>query len=655
MRRLLLTALLLPHIGLCAVSAAEDVPPGHWAYDAVRTLMEQGILRGYPEATFRGTQPVSRYEFALALRTALRELSRQVDSLSINVERLRAAPPPPAVIPPVLPEFTAQEKETLRRLPEDTADRLAQLEEQLRTVERLVDEFRQDLQLLGEDVHRLRTGLSGTESRVRLLEQRMRQRVQVSGTVDLIGRGAHGIGGKNAVDLNGYTLTGGLLNNTHVTHELNLEIGARIARHVSTEAALVVGNYLSTLQSASQFAVAAQRAPGVTDFLLWKANARVPVALFGRQGQFAIGRFENRITPLTLWRPDVDVYALLPRYDSGYYSMDGVKFQIDTDLANVMLYAARHSTVNTNRYTDFMRVSAGNDAVNLFQPGNPLRQRPNRIPYGIVHARHSAGATGVLKLGRMASVGAQFAVLDAGRDLPTVFGTVNQVNVWGWQADVTPGERWDIALAYAQSDLLHHGDSRLTRDNWAFVGRVQYHAGERASVWMGYRDFRPYFAPPGYWGRIGYWHNPTDLKGLDVGLRAQLGSTAMDLRAGFYQGTGKAVPPAGFGTQDRVNHLVLNAQWQIRPQWRLNLTYEGAFWNLKDAQRFNPGLGLSAPGKPVEHYLTLGMRYDIKRDATLRAIYQLINYDARGVSSFSLLGTDDERGGVALVQLSTAF
>lgn len=644
-------------ISLCAqaTARADDVPPRHWAYDAVQSLIQQGILTGYPDGTFRGKAPVTRYEFAVALRRALREMSRQVDNLSLELRRRVLPPPPPVGTPPPAIVFTPEEREKLRRLPDNVEERLQKLEEQVRTINRLLEEFGRDLQVLGEDVRQLSLEISNSERRVRSLEQQMRQRVRVNGSIDLIERGAHGIDRKNAVDLNGYTSNGGLLNNAQVTHELSLQISADIAPKIHSEARIVVGNYLSYLRSASQFAAVPSRSARATDFFLWKANVGLPVHLFGRQGEVRIGRIENKMTPLTLWRPDIDVYTLLPRYHSGYYSMDGLKFGLDTDLASVMLYAAKHSTVNTNIASDFMRVSAGNDTVNLFQPGNPVRQRPNRIPYGIIHARHSAGASASIRLGHSMSVGAQFAVVDAGQDVPTTFGLVNQVNVWGWQMEVAPSDRWDIAVVYAQSDLVHHGNNRLSWDNWAFLVRVQYRTSENASFWLGYRDFRPYFATPGYWGRIGYWHNPTDLRGIDLGWRARMGSVALDVRGGFYTGTGKAMPPSGFGTDDEVYHLALNTHWQVRPGWAMSMGYEGALWNLKDPRRFNPGAGLASPGKPVEHYVTIGMGYDIGKDTLLRALYQLIFFDARGVASYSLLGTDKERGGVAVIQVSTAF
>jgi hypothetical protein len=47
--------------------APNDLPKGHWAYDAVMYLLEKGYLVGYPDGTFRGDQPLTRYELALAL------------------------------------------------------------------------------------------------------------------------------------------------------------------------------------------------------------------------------------------------------------------------------------------------------------------------------------------------------------------------------------------------------------------------------------------------------------------------------------------------------------------------------------------------------------------------------------------------------------
>ncbi len=53
----------------CGVSAYaanpfSDVSAGDWAYQAVTSLSEQGVVEGYPDGTFKGQQNITRYEMA---------------------------------------------------------------------------------------------------------------------------------------------------------------------------------------------------------------------------------------------------------------------------------------------------------------------------------------------------------------------------------------------------------------------------------------------------------------------------------------------------------------------------------------------------------------------------------------------------------------
>ncbi len=45
----------------------KDVPTNHWAYKPAVALSKLGILKGYPDGTFRGEQQVTRYQLAVAL------------------------------------------------------------------------------------------------------------------------------------------------------------------------------------------------------------------------------------------------------------------------------------------------------------------------------------------------------------------------------------------------------------------------------------------------------------------------------------------------------------------------------------------------------------------------------------------------------------
>lgn len=48
-----------------------DVPAGNFAKAAVDLLVARGIVMGYPDGTFKGTRPVSRYELAVVLARVL--------------------------------------------------------------------------------------------------------------------------------------------------------------------------------------------------------------------------------------------------------------------------------------------------------------------------------------------------------------------------------------------------------------------------------------------------------------------------------------------------------------------------------------------------------------------------------------------------------
>lgn len=48
-----------------------DVPMGHWAYDSITHLSARGVVAGYPDGTFKGDQPSTRYEIASVLARTL--------------------------------------------------------------------------------------------------------------------------------------------------------------------------------------------------------------------------------------------------------------------------------------------------------------------------------------------------------------------------------------------------------------------------------------------------------------------------------------------------------------------------------------------------------------------------------------------------------
>ncbi|WP_225875229.1 iron uptake porin [[Limnothrix rosea] IAM M-220] len=79
-----------------SVFQLRDVAPSDWAFDALRNLVEKyNCIVGYPDGTFRGNRPLSRYEFAAGLNACLQQIERLIvgggtDVDAADITRLRA-------------------------------------------------------------------------------------------------------------------------------------------------------------------------------------------------------------------------------------------------------------------------------------------------------------------------------------------------------------------------------------------------------------------------------------------------------------------------------------------------------------------------------------------------------------------------------------
>ena len=66
-----------PGVQAASIEASfADVSQDHWAYEAIRELVQKGIIKGYGDGSFRGNQPMSRYEFALLVTKALQKYDK---------------------------------------------------------------------------------------------------------------------------------------------------------------------------------------------------------------------------------------------------------------------------------------------------------------------------------------------------------------------------------------------------------------------------------------------------------------------------------------------------------------------------------------------------------------------------------------------------
>lgn len=120
-----------------SVSQLSDVQPTDWAFGALQSLVERyGCIAGYPNGTYRGNRPMTRYEFAAGLNACLDRINELIATATTNL-------------------VTKEDLATLQRLQEEFAAELATLRGRVdaleaRTAELEANQFSTTTKLNGE-------------------------------------------------------------------------------------------------------------------------------------------------------------------------------------------------------------------------------------------------------------------------------------------------------------------------------------------------------------------------------------------------------------------------------------------------------------------------------------------------------------------------
>ncbi|MEM8828942.1 MAG: iron uptake porin [Cyanobacteria bacterium P01_G01_bin.19] len=70
------------------VNQLRDVSPTDWSYEALRSLVDRyGCISGFPNQSYRGDRPLSRYEFAAGLNSCLNQIERLIASSASSVSQ----------------------------------------------------------------------------------------------------------------------------------------------------------------------------------------------------------------------------------------------------------------------------------------------------------------------------------------------------------------------------------------------------------------------------------------------------------------------------------------------------------------------------------------------------------------------------------------
>lgn len=209
-----------------SVSQFRDVFPGDWAFEALRNLSDRyNCIVGYPNGTYRGDRTMSRYEFAAGLNACLGQIERLLQ------------------------------------------DNNFAFREDLEILTRLMDEFAEELAVLG-------TRVDGLEGRVAFLEDH-----QFSTTTKLRGEvmfAASGVFGNEKADGSGDAIDSNIVFNDRVRLNFDTSFTGRDLLRVRLDALNPVP-FAIPVTGTNMTRLAAQRNNN-NDFDIGKLFYRVPIS-----------------------------------------------------------------------------------------------------------------------------------------------------------------------------------------------------------------------------------------------------------------------------------------------------------------------------------------------------------------------------------------
>ncbi len=128
-------AMILATAAIASANPFSDVPASHWAYDAVNSMAEKGIIQGFPNGTFKGNQNVTRYQLAMITAKMIANVEQMGGNGSVSKTDLQ----------------------TLEKLTVEFADELALLGVKVTALE-------DDMQVVKEDVAGLKKDVDGIKT-----------------------------------------------------------------------------------------------------------------------------------------------------------------------------------------------------------------------------------------------------------------------------------------------------------------------------------------------------------------------------------------------------------------------------------------------------------------------------------------------------------
>lgn len=607
---LMIAALLLSMSAIAFAQEFPDVPPDHWAYDAVQELVDAGIIQGYPDGTFGGKRAMTRYEFAEAMAKAIPVIAEMVGDGGTGMQGPKGDPGPQG---PPGPKG-------------DSGGTVNQ--EQITAVQRMMDEFQDELASLGVQVESVRRDLNALSERVAAVEAEQ-ERVRVTGVANIIGRGEVTNNGP-VFDRDARLLADGQnpLANSSVFTDFGLGIAGKVSDDAVVDALLVTGDY-------TQWALD-DNDDSQNDFTLWKLNLQTAMKLgpLG-QGQVTVGRFPFQLTPLTLKFVDPDSYAYVDRLDDGNYVFDGGSIMFNWSRLALTAFAAK-----TDPIDDLITPALLDDNGTLIG--------------------QMAGLRAVIGTGFLGNLGLTYYQAGA---LDNALG--GHLNVWGADLNTSFGSI-GLAAEYAQTDpsnaindvddLIFGADA--DDDNSAWNAKLNFMLGN-LGIGAGYGVVEQNYVAPGYWARLGTLVNPVNVKGYNADLTYALTSNIKLTAEGQFLEPESVIPANGVpgnlvaaraATFQGRDLAVPASELDKLENWKVGLQYGLTSRNTVDLGYEQTTVSPFAANSDLEErFISIGLGHTFNPNASMKLLYQIVEFEDKGDSD------NNWRGGVATAQFGVKF
>jgi hypothetical protein len=658
-----------------------DVPTDHWAYNAVDQLQKAGIVIGYPDGTYGGKRAMTRYEFATAIARLL-----------------------PLLQPPDLSDYA--KKEDLAALQSDLESKLEANQAALDALKALVTEFQAELQQLGQDVAAIKARLDALEQRVAVVEAEQR-RVKINGDYSMIARSNVDTSGVGLLDQDGYlngtngSAAGSYANRSvfadpQVYNDFLLSITGEVSDTATAVIKLDAGNYLSTLGNSEGFSPTSDRnstfstvldgSNGTSidqseEFSVYRAYLDAPVSLGPLGGAEAkIGRFGEQFTPFTLKAIQPDSYASVPETDTGDVTEDGIGLGLTAGSVGIQAFAAKNSsdtdsTLQAGLSADGSRsggflpgVDPGFGTAGIEGGGGVLTPADNyidqsagvRLTVGTPDT-YTAGVTGLIARVDNSDLAVGTSPVDPDTGKPYNNLLVYAADYNGYIPGLeSTGFTFDGEVAVsATGENSKFSSDDSTKGDEAIKAELGYTFGP-VSIKGGYENVYADFAAPGYWGHVGTWTNPTNVEGGIVNVGYTIGPTIkLVADANIYKGKYNVGAANPLGNGDDLDSFDVGLKSALSSAYSLDLGYEYVYWKLAN----NDDVLVDSAGnfvhgaKPTEQYITIGIGHPINKNADVKVLYQIIDYDQDNTdfSSGSPTNTANQYGGVAMTQVAIHF